>query len=326
MQTQNVIESPFEDRELPQGNVTKSTFDVKNYLNTRLGPGETKRQIFFRLIPISPNSNKMTVPVEIHSMKVDKEVAKSGFKSFICLNDPHLENHDSRGCPLCNKVNELFEKANQYPQGDDVRRALCREAYKLRDQHKIVYIARGIERGKEDEGVKFWRFNKYKNGNGIYDSLLNIYEQRQAEAKMAGVCDNYNVFDLYNGHDIVLTITRSEKDGEQNGDKTEISIMDSSFQTPLSNDPNKINEWINDPKDWREMYTTKSYDYLQIIANGGIPYFDRANQKWVDKELMRKQNEAADQYGQQILNNSSFDGVNGVVLPPDPMQGNDLPF
>ena len=97
---------------------SKVVFSEKNYLNVRLAQNETTRQVKIRILPVKPGSNKIALPVHIHSLKVDKQVAQSGFKTFLCLNDEHLKEHDSRGCPICNKSKKYFELANEIPKND----------------------------------------------------------------------------------------------------------------------------------------------------------------------------------------------------------------
>lgn len=291
-------DSPFYENPKNQGNNDKNkvVFSEKNYLNTRLAKGETSRTIKIRILPVKPGSNKIALPVLIHSLKVDKQVAQSGFKAFLCLNDEHLSNHDGRGCPICNKSKDYFNQANEIPKDDvhgaEKRKALCKEGFKW--QPKIAYIVRVIERGKEDEGVKFWRFNHWDNGKGCKDQLENLYNLRRSEMHEAGEDDNFNIFDLHNGKDIILTLTKSQKENTKD-EKTEITIADAGVCTPLSKDEKQIEEWVNDPKDWQDMYTCKDYTYLQIVVDGGIPVFSQEKGCFVPKEVKEEDDKKAEQ-------------------------------
>ena len=53
-------------------------------------------------------------------------------------------------------------------------------------------------------------------------------------------------------------------------------------------------KWIQDDKKWYDVYTVKSYDYMAIIAQGGIPVFNKELNKYVDKEEMNKIKEEAE--------------------------------
>lgn len=265
----------------------KVVFDEKNYLNDRLKDNEDSREMRIRILPLSPTDGNAFLAIHTHSLKVNKEISKSGFKSFICLNDENIDNsnHDERGCPLCKKSKELFAEADKCVDESE-RKALVKSAMQYKS--KVTYIARVIERGHEDEGVKFWRFNAHmvsgSNGNkaedtGIYGQLMKQNKIRNEES-IEATGEPYCIFDLYNGKDIILTLTKELK-----GNKyvTKISVTDAGFPSPLSKDEDKIEEWVNDPKQWSDMYSSKSYEYLQLIADGEIPFFDKANKKWVAK-------------------------------------------
>ena len=321
-------ESPF--YETPKRNAgndaknNKVVFNEKNYLNTRLANGETTRTVKIRILPVKPGTNKIALPISIHSLKVDKQVAQSGFKTFLCLNDGNLTEHDQRGCPICNKSKELFQMANELPKDDEhayeKRKALCKEAFKY--QPKTAYIVRVIERGKEDEGVKFWRFNHWDNGKGCKDQLENLYNLRKEEMEEAGV-ENFNIFDLHNGKDIVLTLTKSQKENSHI-DKTEITITDAGICTPLSKDENQIEEWVNDPKDWKDMYACKDFKYLEIVSDGGIPVYSPEQGCYVAKDIKELQDSQAElEAAQEVLNGAPKVDDNSLTSEDNE---DDLPF
>jgi hypothetical protein len=103
--------------------------------------------------------------------------------------------------------------------------------------------------------------------------LYKIRKQESVEA----TGEPYNIFDTDNGKDIIITLTVGV-DG-----KTSIGITDAGFSTPLSKDEKQVEEWIADEKTWRDVYSSKSYDYLELIADGKIPFYDKDNNKWVAK-------------------------------------------
>lgn len=258
-------------------------FDANNYLNTTLREGEMERELRVRILPISPTNPDFVMCLKLHSVKVNREVSKSGFKKYVCLNDPNIEDHDERGCPFCRKSRELMEEANKLtdPKDYELKKELLRTAYSL--QAKDAYIVRVIERGKEGDGVKFWRFNHRTDGLGIYDKLINLNNKRREEAELAGQ-KNYSIFDLMNGKDITITLKKYVPASGKAPEKTTIDIMDSGFQTPLSNDINLANKWISDTKSWKDVYSLKDYEYLDIVMDGGTPVFDTASHKWMRKD------------------------------------------
>lgn len=253
----------------------KFEFDEKNYLNLRLNPGETSRQVVVRILPVSSTDGHPFLVLHTHSLKVCQEISKSGFKSFICLNDEHLRDDHPDGCPLCNKSEELLAECRK--ETDPViNKALYKSAMQFKP--KQTFIARVIERGHENEGVKFWRFNAHSDGQGYYDQLMKLYHLRDDESKKA-TGEPYNIFDLINGKDIVISLSY-----DPNTKKTSGTIADSGFQTPLSKDNNKISEWVNDKKQWHDIYASKSFDYLKIVADGDIPFYNKETSSWETKK------------------------------------------
>lgn len=305
------------EEQMNEGNETasrKSTFvfDEKNYLNTSLGSGEREKTITVRILPISADDGHAWMKIRRHSLKVSQDVSKSGFKNLICIDDPSV-NEDAtkdgfeRTCPLCKKARELFDKAKQ-----------CTDEYEKRDLEnaakgflaKDTYMMRVIERGHEDDGPKFWRFNHHKNKDGVLDEIINLYNIRAKEAQAAGQ-EQFNIFDLEKGKDIVITLRL-----DPTTKKTTMSITDSGFVTPLSPDPEKIKTWVNDPRTWRDVYTVKNADYLSVLAEGGVPFYDKELQKFVAKSDTPKQDTPAAEVGTPDIEIPSYGG------PED----NDLPF
>lgn len=250
----------------------KGDFDVKNYLDTKLGEDESERNITIRILPVSSEDGNFRIAVKTHNLKVSKRIAASGFKSFLCLNDPQVPDYDPHvHCPLCEKSQFYFNEAKKYRETEPEKsKALFMKACSLKS--KTTYIVRVIERGKENEGVKFWRFNENTQGKGIYDSLIALYKQRKDDMAEAGIA-NYNIFDLDEGRDIVLNLKKTVRADGQQG--VAIQITDKSINKPLTNDIELGNAWINDVKRWYNAYTVKSHDYLAIVADDKIPYMDK---------------------------------------------------
>ena len=45
-----------------------------------------------------------------------------------------------------------------------------------------------------------------------------------------------------------------------------------------------MEKWVNDDKKWSDVFVAKPYEYLSIIIDGDIPYFDKIQNKWVVKQ------------------------------------------
>lgn len=315
-----------------------SVFNVDNYLNTRLGPGETSRRIKIRILLTEDidGRKKIAIPVNIHSLKLTEGqnknniVASTGYKQFICLDDKHIHNETDLKCPLCAKKDEIFQIANA-AKDESERKALCYEAYKYKT--KTAYVVRCIERGKEQDGVKFWRFNKHDDGSGIFDMLQELFiqyrfpiDENGNEAFIVNAKgekernpnyilpqDSEDIFDYVNGRDIIITITQSQK-----GNKVALKVMVDTRQSPLATSEEQYQQFLNDSKDWRDMYRTKSYDYLELIADDKTPIFDKSKGKfvaWVDKSKEKEElHKEAEQEFYQYQEND-VDDIFGNDLP-----------
>jgi hypothetical protein len=156
-----------------------------------------------------------------------------------------------------------------------------------------MWIVRCIERDHEEDGVKFWLFNASRKKDGVYDKIINLFNERWEEAKEVG--EQYNIFDLNDGKDLNITLSKDPNN------KTVIQITDASRPSPLSTDYDQALSWIEDPKKWDEVYTVKPYDYMAIVVQGGYPVFDKQTQKYVDKEELDKRKEIEKQ--QEITEN-----------------------
>ena len=263
----------------------KTQFNEKNYLQARLANNETSKTLTIRLLPFSPEGGSPFKKVFMHTVKVNKEVAPNGWKTFVC---PTHNKKDGSvmgdGCPFCEtsaKARELKSKSLDEP---------TKKKYgdvEFLNKVKEMWIVRCIERGHEDDGVKFWLFNSSKKKDGVYDKIMNLARIRSEAAARKG--NTYSIFDLNNGLDLIITLTRTADN------KTSVQIVDDGFPSPLTDNYELGMSWIQDEKNWYDVYTVKSYDYMTIIAMGGVPVFNKELGKYVDKEEMNKIKEEAEQ-------------------------------
>ena len=269
----------------------KTSFDPKNYLDLKLKEHEATKTVKVRFLPISASDGTVFFDIITHALKVDKEIAKSGFKSFVCLNDKKTESTEE--CPICKKSKELFEKASKARQegNESLSKALFKQACSLKK--KRTFITRVIDRDHEDEGVKFWRFNENSQGKGIYDILMALFSKSLIPDGFGGMKETI----AYN-------------------------ITDSGNRKPLSKDIDKANAWLNDEKTWRDVYSLKSADYLELVVDGKIPVYSKELGKYVEKtefDKEAKQNEEA--AAEEVLRENNTEFVNNSIDNDD-----DLPF
>lgn len=259
----------------PKKQVTK--FDVNNYLQTRLEKDEVSKTLTIRLLPFSPEGGSPFHKVHMHQIRVSKEVSPSGWKTVPCP----VKNGLGDKCPFCDISNEARRmKASTIIEQEKQKYSDLEFANRARE----MWIVRCIDRGSEDKQVKFWLFSNNKRGDGVYDKIMNIFQQRYAKAKEQGKYNN--IFDLNEGKDLLVTITK-----DSNG-KTVINVADDDEKTPLSTDYEQALAWVNDQKKWEDVYTVKSVDYMEVLAGGGVPRYDKTLGKYVDAEEVNANREA----------------------------------
>ena len=324
----------------------KNDYNPNRYLQTALKKDETNKQIVIRLLPFSPQGGSPFHKVHMHTIRVNSEVSPSGWKTIAC---PSLNPESPEGqkeCPFCDTA-----KAAR-----DMARTTLDEAKKKRlndisfaNRASEMWVIRCIERGHEEDGVKFWLIPNPKNG-GIYQTIMNIYTTRKEAGERKG--EVRNIFDLSHGKDLVVTIKRGA-DG-----KRKIDVVDDDDFTPLTTDADLGNSWISDETKWTDLYPFKRVDYMAILAENGVPYYDKESNTYINKEeaLNKTQeakaaNEAAQAeqamaYPVDYSTPTPTEEVSGVVgtqktkvttfavsadvapseIPPQPSWEDDLPF
>lgn len=253
--------------------VKKTQFNTKNYLQARLLPNENSKTLTIRLLPFTPEGGSPFKKVLMHTVKVNKDISPTGWKTFVCpINNKKDGVPMGDGCPFC----ETSKKARELEKTalDEVTRKKYGDV-EFMNHAREKWIVRCIERGHEEDGVKFWLFNTSKKKEGAYDKIMNIANQRTASAARKG--NKYSIFDLENGMDLIITLSRG------NDGKTTIQIIDDGCPSPLTEDRELGIKWINDSKKWYEVYTVKPYDYMSIVIQGGIPIYDKDKGCFVDK-------------------------------------------
>lgn len=305
----------------------KTQFNEKNYLQARLSDKEITKTLVIRLLPFSPQEKTPFKKVFMHTVKVNKEVAPNGWKTFVC---PTHNKKDGEvmgdSCPFCEtsaKAREL--KSNSLDESTKKRYG----DIEFLNRVKEMWIVRCIERGHEEDGVKFWLFNSSKKKDGVYDKIMNLAKIRSEAAARKG--NKYSIFDVNNGLDLIVTLTKTA-DG-----KTSVQIVDDGTPSPLTEDFDLGMSWIEDEKKWYDVYTVKSYDYMAIIASGGVPIYDKELNKYVDKEEMNKIKEEAEkqrieeQLAEEAVDYSKIANSSDIIIDGNKAEDNnseeeDLPF
>lgn len=272
--------------------VKETVFDEKNYLNVRLENNQTSKDVKIRLLPIDSESQTPFKKIHIHTLKVPKEISQSGWKSYICLEKTDGIDSSKYGtkCPFCELNREAYKRFSEETDPN------LKERWKkisLDNIPKEACIVRCIERGAEEDGPKFWKFNTRRDKADPKGQIMELYKTRLDESREEGL-EEENILDIRNGKDLKVTISLASED-KSGKSRTSIKVVDYGKNKPISDDENQIMKWVNDSKKWSDVFAIKPYDYLKIILDGEIPFFDKTMNRWVtntDKEAAVAEAEA----------------------------------
>jgi hypothetical protein len=228
---------------------TAKVYDLKNYFNTFIGKTVKSATKEIRILPSKDGS--AFSQMYGHKIQVDGE-----WKTFPCL-----AHEEKKPCPFC-EARELLLATGETTSKDEAKKYAPR----------LMYVLKVIDRNLEEDGVKFWRFNHDFRKEGAFDKI---------HGTMVSLKKNQDVTDALTGRDLVLTINKNQNDAPI---ITTITALDS---TPLSEDPEKVALWLSDERTWRDVYSTRNYDYLEVIVRGGVPQWDVENKKWVDRNTLK---------------------------------------
>ena len=317
----NTVSTSFKNKE--------KVFDEKNYLNIRLSDNQTTKELKFRLLPIDGESNTPFKKIHVHTVKVPKEVSPSGWKSYICIEKTEGIDRNIYGskCPFCEMNREAYKKFSEATE------PTIKERWKkisLDNIPKEACIVRGIERGAEEDGPKFWKFNIRKDKTDPKGQIMELYKTRLEESREEGLEDE-NILDINTGKDLKITISLAS-DNNQGENRTSVKIVDYGKNKPLSTDVNQMLEWVNDSKKWSDVFTIKPYDYLSVILEGEIPFYDKTLNKWVKKmDKLKEQENQIDDINQKIADAEAMVMINNNVdatmsTPVMDATSDELPF
>jgi len=258
MSVLDAIAKQYENNKSGGGNTTGGSYeqDFSRYFAVRLEEGSDNGESTIRLMPpkkgVHPVIKEGETPFDEghwHSVKVGGK-----WRKIYCR-----KKNDGEDCPLCEVSDELFKSWKETGNKTDKELATQYSAKKF-------YLARIIDRANESDGVKFWRFSHNYKGEGALDKIIPLFTKRG------------DITDPREGRDITLIIGRDNK-----GYTKITSIM--AEDTGVLTDPKSENakNWMGDDVTWKDVYRAQPLDYVQLIADGETPQWDKNLEKFVAK-------------------------------------------
>jgi hypothetical protein len=219
---------------------------LKKYFTEKLRQGQKTAEKTFRILPSNDPTKSPFVETYYHEMNVNGKYEKIHCTKL----------NDGEPCKICEAREALYE------DGSKKAKALA-SSYTARK----YYVVKGIDRDNEDHGVKFWRFKHKYTGDGVMDKLIPILKKRG------------NIMDPREGRDIVITTNRNDKGWSV---VTNIMAEDPSVLT----DPKsaEAKEWMANEETWRDVYSVKPVEFVNIVAEQKTPVWDSELKKFVAEE------------------------------------------
>ena len=269
-----------------------------------------KDKEIFRILPPLPGRDYIETSF-FHVVPVNAAGGKKKFRKIYCPahNDAKVPKTDTNGqvitdqegkpvmitkpCPLCEKSKVILAKQDPSLKGIK-KEDMTPQQLAVKEQNdkiwkasselqaKKFYIIRGVDKGAEKDGVKFWRFKHNFKQQGILDKL--------GPAVTNWMDDNLvDYTDTQKGTDLIVTVVDAQMPGR---DRTyrDVSSITPRGSTPLYTDPVVVKEWTSNPITWREVFkpaqapNVEPHEFLEMVANDQAPYWedtDQNNKRWV---------------------------------------------
>jgi hypothetical protein len=254
---------------------------MKKYFTTVLPQGKDTLDKRIRILPTKEGLSPF-VEVYFHEVQVDGKWVK--------LYDPKQEGKRS---PL----NEVKDSLEATQKEEDKKLASSYRARKF-------YIVKVIDRDNEADGVKFWRFKHNSKQEGIFDKIFPIFRSKG------------DITDPVTGRDLILTLTLAKSNAGK--DYTSITSIIQEDTSPLHTDETIVKKWLSDTLVWSDVYSKKPEDYLDMVANGETPKWDKEAKKWISAAT-----------AEETIAGGKSEGNVPIVDPQadvEPNEDEDLPF
>jgi hypothetical protein len=247
----------IEESNKPKGTFLSEEERAALYFSIMLPKGKKEVNKTIRIISISPDEPGTWFKKEwYHEMEVNKQKTK--------IYDPH---QDGELSPLREIQQSL------YAEGSEASKELAKK-YRASE----YYILRIIDRDAEHEGPKFWRIKKNSKGEGAFDKILGAIKYLKSKNR------SYDIANPFNGRDLDLTISLVESNYGGNYSSVTNAVFDD--EKPLHEDQETMLSWLEDTKKTlRVAFPKKPLEFIEIVAAGGEPKWDKELKKYIDSTL-----------------------------------------
>lgn len=243
---------------------------------------ETSKTLTYRLLP----ENNPDVNGQNPIKTVQHHVIEYGGKKnrFVCLKEFGEE------CPFCDTSKALYDKGDM-----DAAKPW---------RSRPMYILKGVDRAKPEDGVKFWRINHHYKGQGDMDAIQAIIDVKG------------NISHPEKGRDLIINLKKGD-DGNM------ISTIMQDDASLLSDDPKIMELLLSDESTWKDVFKPKPAKYLEDIVFGRASYWDEASQKYINPTQQTKE-ESKESSGDE---NPLMKGEdNSLAVSEGSLEDDDLPF
>tara|TARA_R110000868_G_scaffold176916_2_gene414910 strand:+ start:10960 stop:11892 length:933 start_codon:yes stop_codon:yes gene_type:complete len=238
----------YDETTKPKSN---NQYDLKNYLTTHLEEGIATGEKQIRILPALEGEATPFAIMHGHNFKVDGK-----WKKFPCLK----YNDEGDDCPFC-EARAILLKTGKDSDKEKAKQYSSRK----------FFVTKVIDRENEADGPKFWRFAENYKKAGTYDKIYGLYKALKKD-----------IANPDDGLDVIINIGRNDKNYP-----TVTGVVPLSPSVLTENAELKA-KWLGDTKTWRDVYSVRTYEYLEIVVRGGSPFYDKDNEKWVDKNTMEE--------------------------------------
>jgi len=270
---ESVQEQYERNRKAASGNKFASQEErMKKYFTTVLPKGSEGEERRIRILSPKDGSTPF-VEVFFHEVQVGGKWVK--------LWDPK---QDGKRSPL-NEVKDSLEATGVESDKD------LAKGYRARK----FFVVKVIDRDHEQDGPKFWRFKNNAKAEGVFDKIYPIWKNKG------------DITDPVKGRDLILSLSLTTS-----GTGKVYTVINSIIPedpSPLHENEETAQKWLNDPLVWSDVYAKKPEEYLDMVAQGETPKWDQDTKKWVS----------------DATSESTIAGSEPAKVPPVDPQANDEP-